>query len=407
MLNRQTIWVTLLASAVLALASWACCGTTPSTRDLSTAETTPLPGDTAFKPTATSPPFVPTVDVSGCTLGAVFAADVTIPDNTPINAGVSFVKTWSIRNAGTCDWGPGYQLTFIDGDQMGGPQPVSVPEAAAGATVEVSVELVAPAEAGTYRGNWQMCVNETKCFGDKFYVQIVSSGMPASELKLVQSLAEFEASQFCREYNCVLSDSWDLRKGGINNSYDTDVSPEVSVEVTTVDGIPTEAGLVFYYRPKLSADDLQLVYLFLESFHPGVKVDTSVKTFIERNVEIDVFQICEADSIEFGSVRVWAGKVLEQTVHIGPDCPSESGDKTITEWEGVYIGMPADDVLRIHPKDEMTEESEVLGTDSEGLVVRWTYPGAYLTFAIREGECPEGVDSLSCHCYRVIEIQLR
>jgi hypothetical protein len=367
----------------------------------------PLPGDAAAESTATSPPFVPTVDVSDCTLGAVFAADVTIPDNTPIDAGQSFVKTWSIRNTGTCDWGSGYLLTFVDGDQMGGPQAASVPETAAGETAEVSVEMVAPTEAGTYRGNWQVCVNETECFGDKFYVQIVSSGLPASELKLVQSLAEFEASQFCREYNCVLGDSWDLRKGGIYNSYDIDISPEVSVGVTTVDDIPTEAGLVFYYRSKLSADDLQLIYLFLESFQPGAKVDTPVKTFIERNVEIDVFQICEADSIEFGVVRVWAGKVLEQTVHIGPDCPSESGDGTSTEWERVYVGMPADDVLRIHPKSEMTAEPETLGTDSEGLVVQWTYPGAYLTFAIRDGECPEGVHSSSCHCYRVIEIQLR
>jgi hypothetical protein len=69
--------------------------------------------------------------------------------------------------------------------------------------------------------------------------------------------------------------------------------------------------------------------------------------------------------------------------------------------------MTADDVLRIHPKEEMSEETEVLGSDSEGLIVRWTYPGAYLTFAIRDGECSEGVYSSSCHCYRVIEIQLR
>jgi hypothetical protein len=78
---------------------------------------------------------------------------------------------------------------------------------------------------------------------------------------------------------------------------------------------------------------------------------------------------------------------------------------TVLEWEGVYIGMPADDVLKIHPKSEMTEENLVLGNDSEGLVVRWSYPGAYLIFALREGE---GTDSLGISkCYRVIEIQLR
>ena len=78
---------------------------------------------------------------------------------------------------------------------------------------------------------------------------------------------------------------------------------------------------------------------------------------------------------------------------------------TVLEWESVYIGMPADDVLKIHPKSETTEDPLVLGNDSEGYVVRWSYPGAYLILAKREGE---GTDSLGMSkCYRVIEIQLR
>jgi len=118
----------------------------------------------------------PTVDVSGCTLGAVFQADVTVPDNTRIEAGQGFTKTWRIRNTGTCDWGAGYRLTFIDGDQMGGPDSVDVPETVGGESVEVSVGLVAPVEAGQYWGNWQMCVNRSEYFGDSVYLQIISFG---------------------------------------------------------------------------------------------------------------------------------------------------------------------------------------------------------------------------------------
>lgn len=78
---------------------------------------------------------------------------------------------------------------------------------------------------------------------------------------------------------------------------------------------------------------------------------------------------------------------------------------SVLEWEDVYIGMPGDDVLKIHPKLETTEEPVVLGNDSEGLIVRWSYPGAYLILARREGE---GTDDLGMSsCYRVIEIQLR
>ena len=74
----------------------------------------------------------------------------------------------------------------------------------------------------------------------------------------------------------------------------------------------------------------------------------------------------------------------------------------IEEWEGVYLGMPADDVLVLHPKSETTEAPVNLGEDSEGLIVRWSYPGAYLILAHRKGE---GTDIVTC--YRVIEIQLR
>jgi hypothetical protein len=79
----------------------------------------------------------------------------------------------------------------------------------------------------------------------------------------------------------------------------------------------------------------------------------------------------------------------------------------ISEWEGVYIGMPADDVLRIHPNDDSLSPPEILGTDENGLIVQWSYPGANLILAIRRGTCPKGVDLDSCSCYRVIEIRAR
>jgi hypothetical protein len=86
---------------------------------------------------------------------------------------------------------------------------------------------------------------------------------------------------------------------------------------------------------------------------------------------------------------------------------SGSAGATVSEWEGVYIGMPADDVLWVHPREETTEAPETIDQDSEGLVVRWSYPGAYLILARRWGECPLGVDESRCYCYRVMEIYLR
>lgn len=68
----------------------------------------------------------------------------------------------------------------------------------------------------------------------------------------------------------------------------------------------------------------------------------------------------------------------------------------MSKWEGVTIGMPADDVLLIHPKSETIAEPEVIGEDDEGTAVRWSYPEAYLIMARWEQD--------EVYCYRVREI---
>jgi len=123
--------------------------------------------DTPTPPTL-SPP------TSECTPDAVFEADVTIPDGTQLEASQSFVKTWRVRNTGTCDWDARYRLVFVDGEQMGGPDSTAVPETSAGESALISVELFAPPEEGTHRGYWQVCAGK-KCFGDRMYVEIVST----------------------------------------------------------------------------------------------------------------------------------------------------------------------------------------------------------------------------------------
>jgi hypothetical protein len=111
----------------------------------------------------------------------VFEADITVPDNTRVEVGQSFTKTWRIRNTGTCSWTQGYQWTFVDGEKMGGPDSVAVPETPPGESAEVSVSLVAPGQEGRHQGYWQMCVNESECFGTKMYVQIISVVAPTPE----------------------------------------------------------------------------------------------------------------------------------------------------------------------------------------------------------------------------------
>jgi hypothetical protein len=133
-------------------------------------------------------------------------------------------------------------------------------------------------------------------------------------------LAAFEQSPFCSTYHCEFDSSWALNRGGINNCYDLSAKPDVILEVSTLDGIPADYGLTFLYRLQLSESDVDAVRIFLESIHPGVQVSNAILTAIEANSKIDLFQICEASPIRFGSYRIWAGRVLEPVIHIGPTC---------------------------------------------------------------------------------------
>ncbi|MBM3237012.1 hypothetical protein FJZ31_12040 [Candidatus Poribacteria bacterium] len=146
-------------------------------------------------------------------------------------------------------------------------------------------------------------------------------------------LSEFERSEFCRTYNCSFDRSWDLRSGGTNNSYDIDVNPTVSVEITTSNGKLTGGGLMFFERPKLISTDFQLVYSFLNSISStaglSLEVDSTIRRLVEQNIETNVFQIREANSIPFGSMRIWAGKVgKEQTISVEIDKDTNKPQKT-------------------------------------------------------------------------------
>jgi len=83
--------------------------------------------------------------------------DVNVPDNTTMSPGQDFVKTWKIKNIGSCTWDAGYKLVFSYGDEelKGEPQPLG---AAIGPQqeVEVSVQFTAPDLPGTYTSYWTL-----------------------------------------------------------------------------------------------------------------------------------------------------------------------------------------------------------------------------------------------------------
>jgi hypothetical protein len=118
---------------------------------------------------------------TNCVDQAAYIADVSIPDNTPLAPGTPFVKTWRVRNSGTCVWSSDYALVFVSGEPMGGQAPVPLPQPVQpGNEVDLSISLAAPSNVGVYRGEWKLQNGSGAQFGSRgnypFYVQIVVSG---------------------------------------------------------------------------------------------------------------------------------------------------------------------------------------------------------------------------------------
>jgi hypothetical protein len=98
---------------------------------------------------------------------ATFISDVTIPDQSYIEKGADFTKTWRVQNSGESIWTADYRLVFDHGERMGSPEFISMPkEVKPGETVDLSVEFTAPDETGEYKSSW-MLQNDR---GDKFGV---------------------------------------------------------------------------------------------------------------------------------------------------------------------------------------------------------------------------------------------
>ena len=104
-----------------------------------------------------------------------FVADVTIPDNTEMDPGETFTKTWRVRNNGSCVWDAGFRFRSIGNEDLDGSTQTLDQAVAVGSETELSVEMTAPDTEGTYRSNWRMATTEGTLFGDEVYVIIIVS----------------------------------------------------------------------------------------------------------------------------------------------------------------------------------------------------------------------------------------
>jgi hypothetical protein len=112
--------------------------------------------------------------------GLTFVSDVTIPDNTQMDPGETFTKTWKVQNSGSCAWEAGSKFQNTGGVGMGASTLTLPSSVASGATFDLSVPMTAPGTSGTARSNWRMSTATGQFFGDEVYVQIVVGGAAAA-----------------------------------------------------------------------------------------------------------------------------------------------------------------------------------------------------------------------------------
>jgi hypothetical protein len=176
-----------------------------------------------------------------CYDNAAFVEDVSIPDNTLLDRGVRFDKTWRLRNISNYTWTTGYELVFVGGDQMGAPNAVPLPhEVPPGATVDITVPMTAPNAAGTFRGQWQLRSPVCNFFGPIVYVLIqVRPG--AGDLPLI---TRFDVAPSPIDPGQSATLTWESLNGTSARLYPDGQSVELSGSRTVSPNATTEYRLV-------------------------------------------------------------------------------------------------------------------------------------------------------------------
>ena len=114
-----------------------------------------------------APPPAPCIPQAG------FVADVTMPDDTRVDPGQRFVKTWRLRNVGECAWPEGTLLRHVNGERLAPVTATILGPVLSGDTVDVSLPMTSPQKAGAYTSYWQVCDAGGDCHGAPLYARIV------------------------------------------------------------------------------------------------------------------------------------------------------------------------------------------------------------------------------------------
>jgi ABC-type amino acid transport substrate-binding protein/heat shock protein HslJ len=302
----------------------------------------PTPAPTAV-PQATPAPVQPAPTPTGCIDNMSYVADLNYDDQNmtapPVmKPGQSFVKSWRIRNSGTCTWDSTYYLAYASGNspaaQMGGQPTYINGTVAPGATYDISVNLTAPTQPGVYQGFWQMKNGKGTAFGTKVYVGIqvlaptavpVPTSPPSPSISFTVNQTSITAGE------CVVF-SWSVQNvkavyfyaqgenpqehGVAGQGSQTECPPQTTIyylQVVFTDGTTQTQAIQINVAP--APANAPTVGLFIVT-PPQVQAGQCV------NVQWDVQGQVQRITISRGSTPLWDGAPVRGQLQ---DCPPGTG----------------------------------------------------------------------------------
>jgi len=274
----------------------------------------PAPSPTYFVTLTGTPPTLATPTAEKCTQ-STFVTDVTIPDGTKMTPNEQFTKTWRVQNSGACPWTTDFSLVFLSGEEMGGSS-IAIPNVVQpGQSVDISVDMTAPAKAGNLTGVWMLRDDKGQEFGVKLTVviDIWVEGMAAANTPYLVTTADGQDAVFLPYPN-------DLTHGSL----------------TTADGLNSSVKFTDLKDPQaffIQQDTIRHLSIF--SFDPERERFYFSVIF---EPEVNGAQVLVAAIYQFipdapGYIQLWANSISKMNNFY----PGYHGSAGISQVKGEYL----------------------------------------------------------------------
>lgn len=181
----------------------------------------------------------PQVTPNSCDIAAAGypKIDISIEDDTEMSPGEEFEKIWRVENVGSCTWTTAYHVVFFSGEIMGASPSQPLEDAVPpNSSIDITVNMVAPSQSGTYQGNWKLRNDKGIMFGigpngeSPFWVRIKVVSEVTETPSPTPSLTPTAVVQASGSASLALDDTIDLDTLLVNSG-----GPDLRYRTTLID----------------------------------------------------------------------------------------------------------------------------------------------------------------------------